>query len=64
MSENNIDTTAFLSARFDVNVYANAILSGREYRPDEISEDKTPGSKGDVSLELARLNYGIVSSYP
>ena len=74
------DHKPFLSEHFDVNAYANAVLSGRRYDPDaEHSEAaqladgsaaknvstksaKTKeGEKGDVGLELARLNYGIVS---
>ena len=52
-----------------MNDYANAVLSGRQYRPDD---EKASGSGigkqkaeekaalGDVGVELARLNYGIV----
>lgn len=65
-----IDHRPFLSDRFDVNAYANAVLSGKTYRPDDegdeggskperngVAEDK---GRGDVSVELAMLNYGIV----
>jgi hypothetical protein len=70
----SLDTAPFLSENFDVNIYANSVLSGRAYRPDDTPETGgtelrkngsssriIDGDKGDVSLELARLNYGIVS---
>jgi hypothetical protein len=55
-----------------VHGYANAVLAGRAYRPDDepdtdakaagkgvraVGDDK--GEKGDVGVELAKLNYGI-----
>ncbi|RXK42491.1 hypothetical protein M231_00045 [Tremella mesenterica] len=62
-----IDQTPFLSDRFDVNDYANAVLSGNVYRPDDPqagsstdrsrSEDKS--GIADAGVELARLSYGI-----
>lgn len=66
------DHQPFLSDRFDVHGYANAVLAGRAYRPDDepdtdakaagkgvraVGDDK--GEKGDVGVELAKLNYGI-----
>ncbi|WWD17827.1 hypothetical protein CI109_102270 [Kwoniella shandongensis] len=59
-----LDHKPFLSDAFDVHAYANAILQGKVYRPDEpeIEEGKTgEKDKGDrdVGSELARLNYGI-----
>ncbi|EIW72791.1 hypothetical protein TREMEDRAFT_25851, partial [Tremella mesenterica DSM 1558] len=61
------DQTPFLSDRFDVNDYANAVLSGNVYRPDDPqagsstdrsrSEDKS--GIADAGVELARLSYGI-----
>ncbi|KAL1410659.1 hypothetical protein Q8F55_004678 [Vanrija albida] len=60
-SESFIDHKPFLSDRFDVHDYANAVLQGRAYRPD----DEAGGAagrreeKGDLSVEVARLNYGI-----
>ncbi|OCF73876.1 hypothetical protein I204_05721 [Kwoniella mangroviensis CBS 8886] len=62
-SETFLDHKPFLSDSFDVHAYANAILQGKVYRPDEKSEggskaDKEKGD-GDVGAELARLNYGI-----
>ena len=49
--------------------YAEAVLQGRTYRPDEeVVVDKgkaraadSHGNRGDVGVELARLNQGIVS---
>ena len=66
------DHKPFLSDNFDVNSYANSVLSGRAYDP-EASTSSEPNStapkvmkgseveKGDVGVELARLSYGIVS---
>jgi hypothetical protein len=62
------DSTAFLSDKFDVQDYAEAVLQGRTYRPDdEVALDKGKaratdgqGDRGDVGVELARLNQGIV----
>jgi hypothetical protein len=62
------DTTAFLSDKFEVQEYAEAVLQGRIYRPDdEAPLDKGKGrvtdgqgDRGDVGVELARLNQGIV----
>ena len=66
-----IDEEPFLSDHFDVNAYANAVLAGRTYDPNadasssqQNSKGKgksVDGEKGDVGLELAKLNYGIVS---
>lgn len=72
------DHQPFLSNRFDVHDYANAVLQGRAYRPDEDESAAaalaaggavagpsktggTAGEKGDLGVEVARLNYGIVS---
>ncbi|KAK8865981.1 hypothetical protein IAR55_001131 [Kwoniella newhampshirensis] len=59
-----LDHKPFLSDSFDVHAYANAILQGRAYRPDEPESEE--GKRGeidkgdrDVGSELARLNYGI-----
>jgi hypothetical protein len=73
------DHKPFLSDKFDVNSYANAVLTGREYDPNApiASESAGPSTapalrngkgkevaeKGDVGLELAKLNYGIVSDF-
>lgn len=87
------DHKPFLSDKFDVHAYANAVLAGQVYRPDDkaASEPKslkdnaasgsgsskqtsveessvvpasssggTTSGGGDVSVELAKLNYGIV----
>lgn len=66
-----IDHKPFLSDNFDVNAYANSVLSGRVYDPEASSSSEpnvggksTKGrevEKGDVGVELARLSYGIVS---
>lgn len=52
--------------------YANAVLQGKAYRPDDVVEDekgdKRPRGlgedkgegKGDMGAEVARLNFGIV----
>lgn len=74
MSENYIDQAPFLSDRFDVNAYANAVLAGKAYRPDDLPEETQAGpsgskavngdavaGKGDIGMELAKLNHGIVS---
>lgn len=66
-----VDQKPFLSDKFDVNSYANAVLSGKIYDPESPSFAEGSGSntansksrdteKGDVGVELARLNYGIV----
>lgn len=65
------DTTAFLSNKFEVQDYAKAVLQGRPYRPDDEDESGKgkgaarasdgQGERGDVSVELAKLNQGIVS---
>lgn len=70
MADTYIDPAPFLSDRFDVNAYANAVLSGQAYRPDDVEEGvpgpsstrakARPEEKGDVGLELAKLNHGIV----
>jgi len=47
-----------------VHDYANAVLQGRAYLPDEEDEHAAQVSrqeKGDLGVEVARLNYGIVS---
>jgi hypothetical protein len=60
------DQKPFLSDRFDVHEYANAVLAGRAYRPDEPNGDakEQTTERGDVSTELAKLNYGIVRGCP
>ena len=65
------DHKPFLSDRFDVHAYVHAILSGKTYRPDDGDEDgelergrpTEEKERGDVSVELAKLNYGIVSCF-
>jgi hypothetical protein len=63
------DHQPFLSDRFDVHAYANSVLSGRSYRPDDEFEEGSSERKrglvdekdrGEVGIELAKLNYGIV----
>jgi hypothetical protein len=75
MSDNYIDQAPFLSDKFDVHAYANAVLAGQAYRPDDEPVQNGEGSavkagtassgsgKGDIGMELAKLNHGIVSSY-
>jgi hypothetical protein len=76
MSENYIDHAPFLSDRFDVNAYANAVLAGRSYRPDDLPDTEdmdangskavradAAGAQGDIGMELAKLNHGIVSTF-
>ena len=54
-----------------MHAYVNAILSGKTYRPDEGVEDgeldrgstTREKDRGDVGVELAKLNYGIVSAF-
>ncbi|WWC58668.1 uncharacterized protein I303_101212 [Kwoniella dejecticola CBS 10117] len=62
-SDTYLDHKPFLSDSFDVHAYANAVLQGRVYRPDEKAEEGVKADKekgdGDVGAELARLNYGI-----
>ncbi|WWC66324.1 uncharacterized protein I206_100225 [Kwoniella pini CBS 10737] len=62
-SETYLDHKPFLSDSFDVHTYANAVLQGKVYRPDDKVEEGSKGNKekgdGDVGAELARLNYGI-----
>jgi hypothetical protein len=68
------DHKPFLSDNFDVNSYANAVLSGRVYDPEASTSSEPNGTakpmkgreveKGDVGVELARLSYGIVSLRP
>lgn len=85
------DYAPFASSKFNPTLYANAILAGERYDPEEPppadakngrNEDETGTSKnagmgtagngsaqgtaslsvkGDVSVALAKLNYGIVS---
>ncbi len=59
------DHKPFLSDRFDVHDYANAVLQGRAYLPDEEEDSPVHANrqqeKGDLGVEVARLNYGIVS---
>ncbi len=68
------DTKQFLSDRFDVHDYANAVLQGKAYDPDagrprsgstakegDAGPSRRQEEKGDLGLEVARLNYGIVS---
>ncbi|GMK58813.1 hypothetical protein CspeluHIS016_0602550 [Cutaneotrichosporon spelunceum] len=72
VAESFIDSKAFLSDRFDVHDYANAVLQGKAYNPDAgiprsgvTAKEGDPGpsrrqeEKGDLGLEVARLNYGI-----
>ncbi|OCF41801.1 hypothetical protein I317_04407 [Kwoniella heveanensis CBS 569] len=60
-----LDHKPFLSDSFDVHAYANAILQGQTYRPDEKTEEgkgnnrEKSGGDADVGAELARLNFGI-----
>lgn len=65
------ETKPFLSDRFDVHDYANAVLRGATYDPDatlagdtrresSAREPERREEKGDLALEVARLNYGIV----
>lgn len=64
------ETKPFLSDRFDVHDYANAVLRGATYDPDaklatdghrdSTANDDRREQKGDLSTEVARLNYGIV----
>jgi hypothetical protein len=64
----------FLSDKFDVHDYANAVLHGRTYQPDgEVgllssagglappvpASPARPKESGDLGVEVARLNYGI-----
>lgn len=69
------DTKPFLSDRFDVHDYANAVLQGKAYDPDagrprsgstakegDAGPSRRQEEKGDLGLEVARLNYGIVSA--
>ncbi|WVQ85258.1 hypothetical protein IAT38_007423 [Cryptococcus sp. DSM 104549] len=62
-TESFLDPKPFLSDSFDVHAYANAIIQGKTYRPDEPEDEQGKGDKdkgdGDVESELARLNYGI-----
>lgn len=54
-----------------MNSYANAVLSGKIYDPESpsfaegsksgIGNKNRDTEKGDVGVELARLNYGIAS---
>ncbi|WVR05941.1 hypothetical protein IAU60_002967 [Kwoniella sp. DSM 27419] len=61
--ESFLDHKPFLSDSFDVHAYANAILQGKPYRPDDGGQSSKGTGKdkgdGDVGAELARLNYGI-----
>ncbi|CAD6576183.1 MAG: hypothetical protein TREMPRED_001604 [Tremellales sp. Tagirdzhanova-0007] len=67
MGDTSVDHKPFLSDRFDVHAYVHAILSGKTYRPDDGDEDgelergrpTEEKERGDVSVELAKLNYGI-----
>ncbi|BEJ14338.1 hypothetical protein CspHIS471_0401050 [Cutaneotrichosporon sp. HIS471] len=72
VAESFIDTKAFLSDRFDVHDYANAVLQGKAYDPDagilrsgstakegDAGQSRRQEEKGDLGLEVARLNYGI-----
>ncbi|TYJ51902.1 hypothetical protein B9479_007503 [Cryptococcus floricola] len=62
MADTFLDHKPFLSDAFDVHAYTNAILQGRQYRPDDEENDAaTEKDKGDsdVGSELARLNFGI-----
>lgn len=62
------DQAAFLSDNFDVNGYAKAVLAGQTYRPDDPNEAEgasqqkdAHAGRGDIGVELAKLNQGIVS---
>jgi hypothetical protein len=71
MAQLTPDPKPFLSDHFDVNAYANAVLSGKIYDPEAPSQAEGSGSgtvkivkgreaeRGDVGVELAKLNYGI-----
>lgn len=39
--------------------YANAVIQGRAYRPDEEETPPEKTEKGDLGVEVARLNYAI-----
>lgn len=39
--------------------YANAVIQGRAYRPDDAEASATKTEKGDLGVEVARLNYAI-----
>ena len=49
-----------------MNGYANAVLAGQSYRPDDPVDAETAAkpdsltSRGDIGSELAKLNQGIV----
>ncbi|KAA1471874.1 hypothetical protein DENSPDRAFT_800169 [Dentipellis sp. KUC8613] len=59
------DFAVFASADFDANEYANAILAGEPYPPQAGSAAKpTKGpslqpAREDISVAIAKLNYGI-----
>lgn len=53
------DHQPFLSDRFDVHDYANAVIQGRAYRPDDAEAAAAKTEKGDLGVEVARLNYAI-----
>lgn len=71
--DTHADTTAFLSDKFEVQDYAKAVLQGRAYRPDDVEESGKgkgatratdgQGERGDVGVELAKLNQGIVGPH-
>ena len=96
MLDRSIDYAPFASSKFNPTLYANAILAGERYDPEEIATEEPETSrnkdestlvddardqrkgrggmgngpagtaslsvKGDVSVALAKLNYGIVST--
>lgn len=39
--------------------YANAVIQGRAYRPDDAEAAAAKTEKGDLGVEVARLNYAI-----
>ncbi|TFY76638.1 hypothetical protein EWM64_g7374 [Hericium alpestre] len=58
------DYAVFASGDFDANEYANAILAGEPYpsQPGATKPTKTSGiepAKEDISVAIAKLNYGI-----
>lgn len=39
--------------------YANAVIQGQAYRPDDAEASAAKTEKGDLGVEVARLNYAI-----
>ncbi|KAI0267074.1 Golgi transport complex subunit 5-domain-containing protein [Gloeopeniophorella convolvens] len=59
-----IDYAVFASSDFDANEYANAVLAGEPYpsQPGSSKPAKPTGlepAKEDISVAIAKLNYGI-----